>query len=202
MPSAATAPAREASPSRRPKSDRRAQIAAVETPAQPAARRRVVRAAVWGGIALAVVLIGVLVLQVVMVTQQQQLDRLLAERTRQSEQYQALRRTAASVQDPAAMADKAASDLGMVPVPDVVYLTPETVPMHKPFTRTLPKPAAPVTAPTAATPGATATASASASGAQSTQNGSTGTSGAGSSNGTSGGSTPSPGASDVTSNGG
>lgn len=88
------------------------------------------------GLAIAVVM--VLMLQVLMLQRQQGLDKLNAERAEELKRYQSLRQAVAHAEDPSTVYVRARRELGMVRAPDVVYVTPETIPTKEPFERSLP----------------------------------------------------------------
>jgi cell division protein FtsL len=68
--------------------------------------------------------LAVVACQVVLVQGQQRLDRLDADIATATDRYQQLRLEVARLESPARIVDAATNTLGMVPPPEVTYLTP------------------------------------------------------------------------------
>jgi cell division protein FtsL len=120
----AVRPPAHAAPSSRPgaHAPARPQLRVVETPR----RRRQLRTGptfALGAVLAFLIAFGVVVSQAVLVQGQQRLDELDAQIAEETDRYQALRLELAELESPARIID-AATALGMVPPPEVVYLTP------------------------------------------------------------------------------
>jgi cell division protein FtsL len=68
--------------------------------------------------------IAVVACQVVLVQGQQQLDDLNAEITASTDEYHQLRLEVAQLEAPSRIVEAATTNLGMVPPPEITYLTP------------------------------------------------------------------------------